>query len=230
MNIFGRRSIGWWGEWQTRIVKRSTAIGRLGEVAESLDRLDWLEPKIVAGYVHGELLTDATALDRVEIVLVVDAPSEVVPWMARPPHLEAIAWLLRFPKLPLSWCWRPADWPIWNHRIVNPVRFWTIEDHVDMAVFDALTAGSTVQLAGEGPVDARELVAQLETERRVGRAHLDRVLAGFYEREWRRDHRGDPNGNGTPQDHLWWAAAALLELDDAISVLATGIDPLSDRQ
>jgi hypothetical protein len=46
----------------TRIVKRSTAIGRLGEVAESLDRFDWLDPKIVAGYVHGELETERARL------------------------------------------------------------------------------------------------------------------------------------------------------------------------
>lgn len=211
------------GSGRLGFVKRSTAIGRLREVAESLDRLDWLEPKIVAAYVHGEILTGATVLDRVEIVLVVDAPPEVVPWMARPPHLEAVAWLLRFPKLPLSWCWRPAGWPVWNHRVVNPVRFWILDDHVDTAVFEALTGGGAEQIPpGEGPADVSALVAQLETERQVSRLHLDRVLAGFYEREWRREHRGDPDGNGTPQDHLWWAAAALLELDDAISVLATG--------
>ena len=42
---------------------------------------------------------------------VVREPAEDVPWMARPSRLEALAALLGFTKLPVSWQWRPAEDP-----------------------------------------------------------------------------------------------------------------------
>ena len=98
-------------------MKRSTAISRLSDVADGLERAKvWPEPCIIAGYVFGALLDPAGDLERVQLALVVDEPSDDVPWMSRPRHLEAVASLLRFDKLPVSWCWRPTAWPVWNRE------------------------------------------------------------------------------------------------------------------
>jgi hypothetical protein len=39
------------------------------------------------------------------------------------------------------------------------------------------------------------------------------VTESFYDPDWRRDHRGD---GAHAEDHLWWATAGFLDLDDAI--------------
>jgi hypothetical protein len=40
------------------------------------------------------------------------------------------------------------------------------------------------------------------------------VTERFHDRTWRREHRGE---GVYPQDHLWSAAAAFLDLDDAVA-------------
>src|SRR5690348_10921997 len=99
-------------------MKRSTAMSRLRDIADGLDRAaQWSEVTVVDGYVFGALLEPAAEIDRLELALVVAEAPEVVPWMARPARLEALAELLRLPKLPVLWWWRPAGWPVWNHII-----------------------------------------------------------------------------------------------------------------
>ena len=46
-------------------------------------------------------------------------------------------------------------------------------------------------------------------------AHLAGVTGLFYDRDWRRECRGGEY----PESHLWSAAAAYLELDDAVGQL-----------
>lgn len=94
-------------------------------------------PRLVAACVYGDLLGGRTELDRVELALVADERPEQVPWMSRPAHLEALAVFLRFDKLPLSWQWRPAAWPVWNHKIDRALRFWARERHADRAALEA---------------------------------------------------------------------------------------------
>jgi hypothetical protein len=60
-------------------------------------------------------------------------------------------------------------------------------------------------------------VAELQIERDVGRRHLAMLTESFYDQDWRREHRGE---GLHPEDHLWWAAAAFLELDETIGSLA----------
>lgn len=195
-------------------MKRSTALSRLHDVAEGLERLaTWGDVRVVAGYVHGDLVDGLNDLERVQLVFVVDEPPEDVAWMTRPPHLEAAVALVRFDKLPLSWTWRTVAWPVWNHRIIRAVRFWSAEDHIDETVLAALTEGSTDQLREEGT--GSELLEQLRVERDISRGHLKSVLDRFYDREWRQAHRGGQDVG--PEDHLWWATAGLFDLDDAIN-------------
>ncbi len=195
-------------------MKRSTAVGRLRDVAESLTRTtSWPDAGIVEGYVFGALLENTAELERVELAFVVDARPEEMPWLARPAHLEAIAAQLRFDKLPLAWWWRSADGPVWNHRIRRAVRFWTGPAGLDVAVVDSLAASQTDQLAITEPPDRDALVAQLRAERDVSRRQLAEVIDRFYDPDWRHQHK---HQGVFPQDHLWWAAAGFLELDDAL--------------
>src|SRR5689334_9580056 len=98
-------------------MKRSTALGRLDDAIDGLQRaIAWPGTSAVGASVFGHLLDgNHPELERVELALVVDEPAADIPWMARPRHLEALADELRFTKLPLSWHWRPAEWPVWNH-------------------------------------------------------------------------------------------------------------------
>ena len=166
-----------------------------------------------AAYVYGSLLDVEAELDHVSLAFVVNEPATSVPWMSRSPHLEALAALVRFPKLRLSWCWRPAEWPVWNHEIDRAVLVWTVEGGREEEAILALTSGDFEGVTMAAPKNRDELVAQLRVERDVGRRHLASVLDSFYDADWRRAHR---NEDVRPEDHLWWASAGYLELDDAL--------------
>ncbi len=198
-------------------VKRPTAINRLSDVADSLDRAgQWPGPRVVAAHVFGAVLDPVSELEVVQLALVVDEPPEDVPWMSRPARLEALASLCRFDKLPMSWRWRPAEWPVWNHEISRAVRFWSSGEGRDEAVLRALADARVNGLRFEQPGGPEEMSRQLTIERDVSRGHLAAVKAQFYDRDWRSEHSGD----GThPGDHLWWATAGYLDLDDAIAAL-----------
>jgi hypothetical protein len=197
-------------------MKRSTAMSRLSDVADGLDRVvEWPEVTVAAGYVFGALLEPEAEIERIELALVVREPPEMVPWMARPARLEALADSLRLPKLPVSWWWRPVDWPIWNHTIDRAVCFWSADRGRHHLALDGLAAGRLDTVEVEEPANRRELIAQVLVERDLARRHLVTVTESFYDREWRRACRGGEY----PESHLWSAAAAYLELDDALQHL-----------
>jgi hypothetical protein len=199
-------------------VKRSTAISRLSDVLEGLDRAaKWPETTVTAAFVYGGLLEGEPELDRVELAFVVAEPAEAVPWMARPARLDALAAILRFTKLPLSWRWRPAEWPVWNHEIERALRVWNADGGRDQAALDALATRQLDHVTLDAPASTDALIAELLVERDVGRRHLTTVTESFYDRDWQREHRGD---GVHAEDHLWWASAAFLDLDDAIQRLS----------
>ena len=194
-------------------MKRSTAMSRLRDVTDGLDRAaQWSETTVVGGYVFGALLEPEAEIERIELALVVAEPPEVVPWMARPARLEALAELLRFPKLPVSWWWRPVDWPVWNHTILRAVRFWSADGGRDQRALDGLASGRLEDVEVVAPANRGELAAQVLVERNAARGHLAKVTESFYDRDWRRECRGGEY----PESHLWSAAAAYVELDDAV--------------
>jgi hypothetical protein len=196
------------------VVKRSTAISRLRDVADGLTTTTgWPDAGIVGGYVFGGLIDQDGELELVELALMVDARPQEVPWLGRPARLEAVAALLRFDRLPLRWWWRSADGPVWNHHIRHAVRFWTAEGGLDGVVVDSLAAGRIERLPITEPADRPQLIAQLRAERAVSRRHLAEVIERFYDRDWRSEHKHE---GVFPQDHLWWAAAGFLELDNAL--------------
>lgn len=173
---------------------------------------------MVAAYVFGALLDPVSELEVAQLVLVVDEPPEDVPWMSHPAHLEALASFCRFDKLPLSWRWRPAAWPVWNHEITRAVRFWSSGGGRDEAALSALADVSASDAPVEEPASPEALAGQLRIERDVSRAHLATVTARYFDRDWRREHSG---AGIYPEDHLWWATAAFLDLDDAVAGLTS---------
>jgi hypothetical protein len=196
-------------------VKRSTAVNRLAEIADELERSKvWSGSTVVSGHVFGDLLDAPDEVERIEIALVVDEPADYVPWMSHPARLEALASMLRFDRLPMSWWWRPHEWPVWNHAIGRTVCFWSASAGPQPDVFDALAAARSDQLELVAPSDDEQLVAQLCIERDVARRHLEATMASFYDREWRHEHKGD---GVYPADHLWWATSGYLDLDDAVN-------------
>ncbi len=202
-------------------MRYSTAVRRLRSVAEGLsavDRVDALE--VIDAYVFGGLLDGPESLDVVSVAFVVDLPVEEVPWRARSAALEALASLMRLDKVPVERVWRPADWPVWNHVIVGAVRFWSRADGIDEDVMALLTQQRFGDLTGVGPPNRERYLEQLRVERDASRRHLHHVLDRYHDREWQRAHR---SYTMYPEDHLWWAADAFVELDDAIR------DELADR-
>ena len=130
--------------------------------------------------------------ERCWLAFVVDEPADEVPWMSRPVRLEALACQSCVStSFPLSWVWRPASWPVWNHRISRAVCFWSSTTGTDRAVFDELTVGRADELPSVEPVDREQLHDQLIIEREVGRRHLAVTVEGFYDRQWRREHSSD---------------------------------------
>jgi hypothetical protein len=103
------------------VVKRTTAMARLGDVGEGLERSkQWPGTRVLAACVWGEFLDASIDVERIQLVFAVDLPAAEVPWMSRPAQCEALASFLRLDKLPLSWCWRPAEWPVWITRSPEP--------------------------------------------------------------------------------------------------------------
>jgi len=65
---------------------------------------------------------------------------------------------------------------------------------------------------------ARELARQLQVELPVYRGHLRTMIERYWDRDWRREHKGYDE---SPEDHLWRAAAAVSETQDALDELET---------
>lgn len=166
----------------------------------------------------GELLSDAPELEVGAVVLVLDEPAEDVPWLALTRSGAFVGDRLRLGKRPLTWSWRPTAWPAWNPENRRLVRYWTAADGIDEPVVDALRAGDVGELPVVEP-QPDELAAQLRKELDVSRRHLDATLDGYWDGDWRREHKGFAVG---PEDHLWRAAQAVREITDALGRLDPG--------
>jgi hypothetical protein len=195
-------------------VRYTTAVGRLRTVASDLSaQAEWRDSLIVRAYVYGELLDALPKLEWISLALVVDLPAEEVTWLAHPAAPEAAVSLLGFDKYPISWRWRPLAWPVWNHEIVGPVRFWSMEGGADESTLDALADRRLDHLERSVPSEEETFVAQLRIERNAARKHLESVVDSYHDRDWRKSHKGF---GVYPEDHLWWATKGLLDLDNAI--------------
>ena len=201
-------------------MKRATAIGHVVEMAEvASERLKLRET--VLGWpleelwLTGDLLGFADELEVGAVVLVLDLPVEELPWLALNQAAEAVGDQLRLGKRPMQWCYRPLGWPVWNHEHRRLVRFWSADDGTDEDAIEAMRSRRLDGVSAAQP-STEELVKQLQVELPVSRRHLRTVLDGYWDRGWRREHKGYDE---SPEDHLWRAATAMAEIQDALDEL-----------
>jgi hypothetical protein len=195
-------------------MRRSTAIRHLVEMADAASGLVAGGPgpfrvPLVEMWVAGELLEAAAELDQGDVILTFALPPEELPWLSLHPATDWIAREMRLGRRPMAWVDRPAAWPAWNCRYDRVVRFWTARDGLDEAVTEALRDGGPLDVIAPGP---EAFVAQCRHELAMAKAHLRSIIEQYWDDDWRRANRHVTS----PEDHLWRAAQAFLELDAAI--------------
>ncbi|MEU6785856.1 hypothetical protein ABZ912_42275 [Nonomuraea angiospora] len=188
------------------------AVERLRQLAQACEqtrRVPADEPFLRAAHVFGDLLTGADPVDHLEIVLVLNLPPEEVTWGSQPP---GTAWLVDFLRLDqggVAYWWRSHLDPVENHRIHDPVRFWSL-DGPERGVLDALAErrfDRVREVASRPP----EEPAQVAGELRAALDHLRAVRDSYWDRQWRRRHR---SLGRYPEHHLWEAVQGYLDLLD----------------
>ncbi|MEV0623237.1 hypothetical protein AB0I81_58675 [Nonomuraea sp. NPDC050404] len=184
----------------------------LAEACEQTRRVPVDEPFLREAYVFGDLTAGADPVEVIEVAFVLNLPPEEVAWETQPP---GTAWLVDFLRLDrggVAYWWRSRGEPVGNHRIREPVRFWSL-DGVEKGVLDALAErrfGAVREVAAYGDGSGRT-AAQVQEELRTALEHLRAVHGAYWERGWRRTHRGRGR---YPENHLWEAVAGYLDLLD----------------
>src|SRR5918996_1182655 len=123
-------------------MRRATAIKNLRSLAELCDRVNFPgeDPMLLEAYAFGDVLDpDVEDLDVVSVALVLNLPADEVTWWAFPQVCTALMDALRLDRTPVQAFWRPSVWPVWNHVIRRPLRFWTHDGGSDDEAFVALS-------------------------------------------------------------------------------------------
>ncbi|SDH89224.1 DUF7711 family protein [Nonomuraea jiangxiensis] len=179
----------------------------LAEACEQTRRVPVDEPFLREAYVFGKLLDGADPIEEIEVVFVLNLPPEEVAWGSHPP---GTAWLVDFLRLDqggVAYWWRSRRDPVANPFIRGPIRFWSL-DGPEKAVLDALEARRFDLVRGAEPEDEP---ARAAGELRTALEHLRAVHDSYWDRRWRREHRGVGR---YPEHHLWEAVQGYLELLD----------------
>jgi hypothetical protein len=199
------------------------AVEKLRLLAQACDGIkNWppdADPFLLEAYVFGDVLDGADPLESVQVALVINVPPEQVPWESEPDGTMWLADHLRLSKGGFQYFWRSYLDPVWNHYIRGPVRFWS-QDGPDDAVLTALSRrrfGELNRLTPEPGVEREQVAADLA----AALDHLRAVHAAYWEKDWRRQHRGFGR---YPEHELWDAVEGYLDLRDAL-VGATGGEP-----
>jgi hypothetical protein len=169
------------------------------------------EPFIREAYVFGDVLSGSDPLEVVEVVLTLNLPPEEVLWGDSEPRGTAyLIDFLRLEKGGFSYYWRSYLDPVPNHYVRGPVRFWSL-DGPDQDVFQALVERRFDDLPrlGQTPEAHQE---QMTRDLDAALSHLRAVRSGYWEDDWRREHRG---GGRYPEHFLWEAVDGYLDLLDA---------------
>ena len=201
-------------------MRRSTAVKQVAGFVEEAEDFHRRAAHLVAAtlaelWVGGAVLGTAERIDTYDVVLVLDAPAAEIPWLALHPAGEWYGDRLRLTKVMAEWFLRSTEHGVHNHRLRELVRVWT-PDGPDEALIDRLRRGELTPTDISQPPDDATLAAQLETELVQCRQHLATILDSYFDRDWRRAHKGY---GVYPEEHLWRAAQAVRELTDALTAL-----------
>jgi len=189
------------------------AVEKLRILADACDSAkNWPpgEPFLLEAYAFGDVLRGADTLECVEVVLVLNLPPEKVVWGTSPRGTDWLADELRLSKGGYCYWWRSHLDPAWNHHVSGPVRFWS-HDGPDQDVLQALAERRFADLPRQAPAPAARQ-DQLAGELDAALSHLREVHAAYWDRDWRREHRGLGR---YPENELWEAIDSYLELRDA---------------
>jgi CheY-like chemotaxis protein len=111
----------------------------------------------------------------------------------------------------VRWFFRPEVWPVWNHHIRGPVRIYSTADGPDEDALTALAHGHVDHLRLPAP-SAAERREHVDMELDTALQHLRAVHQHYWDRDWRREHKGF---GIDPETHLWNAVWGYLDLHDA---------------
>lgn len=190
------------------------AVERLRMLAEACQQTTtWPpgnEPVLREAYVFGEVLDGDDQIELVKVAMVVNLPSEEVPWESHPRGTEWLVDTLRLNKGAFAYWWRSQHDPVWNHYIREPVRFWSV-DGPDEDVLRALSERRFSDLPRLS-ADPGEVRAHTATALDAALSRLREVHANYWERDWRRENRGNYR---YPENALWEAVEGYLDLLDA---------------
>lgn len=182
----------------------------LADACQATTRMSLDDPFLHEAYVFGEILEGADPIECLTVALTLNLSPDEVPWCSQP---RGTAWLvhdLRLDKGGIAYWWRSRHEPIDNHLIRNPVRFWSL-DGIDEAALRALQDHRFNDLHRVTTTPAEvEQHSSIEFNRALNQ--LRTIRQEYWDRDWRREHRG--NGR-YPENHLWEALDGYLELLDA---------------
>lgn len=167
-------------------------------------------PFLLEAYVFGAVLEGVDPVDQLEVAFVLDLPSEEVPWESHPDGADWLIRVLRLDKGGFAYWWRSRHDPVWNHHIRGPVRFWSV-DGADEEVLTALAERRLDDLP-RVTAEPTEVRARATAELDAALARLRDVHRNYWERDWRREHRGNYR---YPENELWEAVEGYLDLLDA---------------
>ena len=193
------------------------AVEKIRILVEACDRASrWPpdEPFLKAVYVFGDVLDGADPLECLQVEVALNLPPAEVPWGSNP---HGTAWLaedLRLSKGGFEYWWRSHLDPAWNHYVRGPVRIWSAHGGADAQALDALEARDFVALHRLTPSAADERL-QLRDDLDTALAHMRDVRDKYWDRDWRREHRGSGR---YPENELWEAVEGYLHILDARSV------------
>jgi hypothetical protein len=145
-----------------------------------------------------------------DVAFVLDLPPEEVRWESHPDGADWLIDILRLDKGGFAYRWRSRHDPVWNHHIRDPVRFWSV-DGADEEVLAALAERRFDDLP-RVTAEPSEVRARATVELDAALARLRDVRRNYWERDWRREHRGNYR---YPENELWEAVDGYLDLLDA---------------
>jgi hypothetical protein len=159
-------------------------------------------------WVFGDLLGEPRDLSQVQVAVVVDLPSDDVPWLDLPRGAQHWAQAVRL-REPLFPFWRSAARPVWNHRISRPALVWDAADGIRESTLAALHDGRGADVRIDAPTPA-DLHSQLQSEFALSLRSLRRQHRTYDDQRWR------PGKLDPFADSLWRATDGYLDLLDAV--------------
>lgn len=204
-------------------MRHVTAVRRLRHIAERCQRACHLwEPGtgLAAVYTFGECVepsAQTNTVDVVQILLVVHAEADDVPWCSRPPQYAGLPYVLELDKAPVDWFFWPVATPIGNHVVQSAVRIWDRDDGIDTDALDALATGCPGEFRLSPPGEARRHQQEID-DMDTALRHLRYLRDHYWQRAWRSDHHA---AGMAPENHLWDAVHGYLDLLDAVDPPAT---------